>query len=256
MDQALDMVYRGTLEPDRNAPVNPALNALEPGTRDWLGTHGFIVESDGRWLEALTHGSFNGNSGNPSEVLAKDYQRLEFLGDRVLGLAVASWLYRAGDGPEGKLSQRLNALVSGATCARIARRIGVPQHVRLGKQARDDGGTDSDKILGDVMEALIGASFIEQGFDITCDIIYDLWASELEGDVGRAKHPKSALQEWAAGNRRAMPVYDVVERSGPDHAARFKVRVSIHNVGAAEATASSKGEAERLAAKAFLEQFG
>jgi ribonuclease-3 len=188
--------------------------------------------------------------------MAKDYQRLEFLGDRVLGLAVAAWLYRAGDGPEGKLSQRLNALVSGTTCARIARRIGVPEHIRLGKQARDDGGKDSDKILGDVMEALIGASFIEQGFDATRDVIYQLWADELEGDVGRAKHPKSALQEWAAGNRRAMPVYEVVERSGPDHAARFTVRVTINKVGSAEASATSKGEAERLAAKAFIEQFG
>lgn len=232
------------------------MSLLDEHTRDWLGSVGFGVRDEARWLEALTHGSFNGNSGAPGEVAAKDYQRLEFLGDRVLGLAVASWLYRAGDGPEGKLSQRLNALVSGSTCARIARRIGVPEHIRLGKQARDDGGKDSDKILGDVMEALIGASFMEQGFDATRDIVYRLWAEELEGDVGRAKHPKSALQEWAAGNRRAMPVYDVVERSGPDHAARFTVRVSINNVGAAEATATSKGEAERLAAKAFIERFG
>jgi ribonuclease III len=232
------------------------VSLLQPQTREWLSEVGFGVSEETPWLEALTHGSFNGNSGQPGEVLAKDYQRLEFLGDRVLGLAVASWLYRAGDGPEGKLSQRLNALVSGTTCARIARRIGAPDHIRLGKQARDDGGRDSDKILGDVMEALIGASFIEQGFDATRDIIYRLWADELEGDIGRAKHPKSALQEWAAGNRRAMPVYDVVERSGPDHAARFTVRVSIHNVGSAEASATSKGEAERLAAKAFLQNYG
>ena len=81
-------------------------------------------------------------------------------------------------------------------------------------------------------------------------------ATKLEGDVGKAKHPKSALQEWAAGNKRAMPQYEVVERSGPDHAARFTVRVSIRNVGEADASASSKGEAERLAAKAFLEQYG
>ncbi len=229
---------------------------LEKQTRDWLDGLGFRVADDTRWLEALTHGSFNGNSGNPNEAMAKDYQRLEFLGDRVLGLAVAAWLYRAGDGPEGKLSQRLNALVSGTACARIARRIGAPDHIRLGKQARDDGGKDSDKILGDVMEALIGASFIEQGFDATRDVIYRLWEHDLKGDVGRAKHPKSALQEWAAGNRRAMPVYEVVERSGPDHAARFTVRVSIKNVGEAEASATSKGEAERLAAKAFIEQFG
>jgi ribonuclease-3 len=242
------MVQRRTLAADRRH----AVSGLEPAARDWLAAQGFVVANEIPWLEALTHGSFNGAGAGG----ATDYQRLEFLGDRVLGLSVASWLYRAGDGPEGKLSQRLNALVSGATCARIAREIGLPAHIRLGKQARDDGGADSDKILGDVMEALIGACFIEHGFDPARDAIHRLWASELEGDVGKAKHPKSALQEWAAGNRRTMPHYEVVERSGPDHAARFTVRVTIRNVGSAEAVATSKGEAERLAAKAFLEQYG
>jgi ribonuclease-3 len=227
------------------------VTTLDPAAREWLEAQGFAVTDEAPWLEALTHGSFNGSGAE-----AADYQRLEFLGDRVLGLSVAAWLFRAGDAPEGKLSQRLNALVSGTTCARIARTIGMPAHIRLGKQARDDGGADSDKILGDVMEALIGACFIQHGFDTARDQIYRLWAEELEGDVGKAKHPKSALQEWAAGNRRSGPVYEVTSRSGPDHAARFTVRVSVRNVGEAEATASSKGEAERLAAKAFLEEFG
>jgi ribonuclease-3 len=241
------MDFRSTLGPDRG----DAVSALEPDARAWLEAQGFAVTNETPWIEALTHGSFNGAGGG-----ATDYQRLEFLGDRVLGLSVASWLYRAGDGPEGKLSQRLNALVSGATCARIARNIDLPAHIRLGKQARDDGGADSDKILGDVMEALIGACFIENGFDAAQRMVYRLWTRELEGDVGKAKHPKSALQEWAAGNKRAVPHYEVVERSGPDHAARFTVRVSVRNVGEAEASASSKGEAERLAAKAFLEEYG
>ena len=232
-------------------------SALPPETRDWLGSYGFTVLNEEQWLSALTHGSFNGNSsakGAPPS--AADYQRLEFLGDRVLGLAVASWLYRAGDAPEGQLSQRLNALVSGATCARIARAIGLPNHIRLGKQAREDGGADSDNILGDVMEALIGACFLEHGYDHARDIVYDLWASELAGNAGKAKHPKSALQEWAAHNRRAMPSYTVVDRSGPDHAMRFTVEVSIASLGKAQGSASSKGEAEKRAAKAFLEEFG
>ena len=225
--------------------------SLDPAARAWLETQGFDVADDAPWLEALTHGSFNGSG---AEVA--DYQRLEFLGDRVLGLSVAAWLFRAGDAPEGKLSQRLNALVSGATCARIARNTGLPAHIRLGKQARDDGGKDSDKILGDVMEALIGACFIQHGFGAAQDMIYRLWAAELEGDEGKSKHPKSALQEWAAGNRRVTPLYEVIDRSGPDHAARFTVRVTVRNVGSAEASATNKSEAERLAAKAFLEQFG
>ncbi len=236
-------------------------NSLPPETREWLATHGFAVRDEARWLRALTHGSFNGNittrgASQANLESAGDYQRLEFLGDRVLGLAVASWLYRAGDAAEGQLSQRLNALVSGATCARIARSIGMPDHIRLGKQAREDGGADSDNILGDVMEALIGACFIEHGYDTARDVVYDLWASELAGNAGKAKHPKSALQEWAAGNRRSMPVYQVVERSGPDHAAQFTVEVSIPSIGSAQGSASSKGEAEKRAAQAFLEEFG
>jgi len=238
-----------------------AATVLPPETCEWLGQHGFAVREEARWLQALTHGSFNGTAPNKGAAKAGsegsgDYQRLEFLGDRVLGLAVASWLYRAGDAPEGQLSQRLNALVSGATCARIARSIGLPDHIRLGKQAREDGGADSNNILGDVMEALIGACFIEHGYDIARDAIYDLWAKELAGNAGKAKHPKSALQEWAAGNRRATPDYQVVERSGPDHAAQFTVEVTIPSLGSARGSASSKGEAEKRAAEAFLNEFG
>lgn len=229
------------------------MSALEPETLRWLADTGFTVSNPRAWLEALTHGSINTAPNGEDQV---DYQRLEFLGDRVLGLSVASWLYSAGDAPEGRLSQRLNALVSGATCARIARAIDLSDHIRLGKQAREDGGADSDNILGDAMEALIGASFVENGYEATRDVVYRLWASELDGDAGKAKHPKSALQEWAAGNRRAMPQYEITDRSGPDHAARFTVRVSIASVGSAEATANSKGAAEKLAAQAFLEEFG
>ena len=233
------------------------MSELAQATRDWLEQTGFTVVDEARWLEALTHGSFNSTvSGARGTEPEADYQRLEFLGDRVLGLPVASWLYSASDRNEGQLSQRLNALVSGATCARVARTIELAGHMRLGKQAREDGGAESDNILGDVMEALIGASYLDNGFDATRAVILDLWHRELSGDAGTAKHPKSALQEWAAGNRRSMPQYDVIDRSGPDHAARFTVRVSVHNVGEADAVASSKGEAEKLAAKAFLEKYG
>lgn len=199
------------------------------------------------WLEALTHGS----TGHE-----RDYQRLEFLGDRVLGLVVAEWLHERSTGDEGKLSQRLNALVSRATCARIAREIDLGPHIRLGKQAQDDGGRDSDNILGDVMEALIGACFVTRGYDAARALVRRLWADAVEGKTGKAKHPKSALQEWAAGNRRRMPEYRLVERSGPDHAARFTVAVAIHGVGEAQATGTSKQEAETRAAEQFMRQFG
>lgn len=217
-------------------------------------TRAFLTELSGRplsdeglWLEALTHGS----TGE-----ARNYERLEFLGDRVLGLVIAEWLHALGTGDEGKLSQRLNALVSRTMCAEIARSRGLGEHLRLGKQARDDGGHDSDNILGDVMEALIGACFIQAGYDAARRMVRGLWSEAVEGRAGQRKHPKSALQEWAAGNRRKMPEYRLVDRSGPDHAAKFTVAVAVKGVGEAEASGTSKQEAETLAAEEFMKRFG
>lgn len=221
---------------------------IDEQTRAFLIQHaGYAPENEALWLSALTHGS-TGEKRN--------YERLEFLGDRVLGLAVAEWLYQNSDEAEGRLSQRLNALVSRATCAAIAREIGLGPRMRLGKQARDDGGQDSDNILGDVMEALIGACFSERGFDTAREMVHRLWADALAGKTGKRKHPKSALQEWAAGNRRKMPEYKLLDRSGPDHALKFTVEVQVHNVGSAQATAHSKQDAETLAAEEFMRKFG
>ena len=164
-----------------------------------------------------------------------------------------SGLYRQDEAPEGVLSQRLNALVSRRTCAAVARSIGLPPHVVLGRQAQDDGGTDSDNILGDVMEALLGAHFIETGFEDTRDLVHRLWSAKFESDAGEAKHPKSALQEWAAGKGGRVPRYTLVERSGPDHASRFTVEVGVEGFGSARATAASKQEAQSMAAHKFLE---
>ena len=223
------------------------MTALEPDTRAWLDASGFSVADEALWREALTHGS----TGE-----ARDYDRLEFLGDRVLGLSIAEWLYQRGTDAEGKLAQRLNALVSKRACARVARAIGVGDHVRLGKQAREDGAGESDNVLGDVMESLLGAQFLEAGFDSARGLVRTFWAEAVDGHAGRSKHPKSALQEWAAGNQRRSPVYELVERSGPDHKARFTVKVVVHNVGETLATASSKQEAETEAAKLFMERYG
>ena len=220
---------------------------LGADARGWLERLGFKVVDPALWVEALTHGSTGA---------ARDYQRLEFLGDRVLGLTIADWLYRRDRSVEGELAQRLNALVSRQTCARRARDIGAPEHVRLGKQARDDGAADSDNVLGDVMEALLGANFLESEFASTRDLVLALWQPELDSAADQGKHPKSALQEWAAGKRRKPPEYQVVELSGPDHARRFTVQVSVKNVGAVTASASGKQDAETEAARLFMERYG
>ena len=184
-----------------------------------------------------------------------DYERLEFLGDRVLGLAIAAWLYELfPDEPEGKLSRRLNALVARETCAEVAREIGVAAEVRLGKQARDDGASDSDNVLGDVVEALLGALYLEAGIEPAAAFVRRAWGERVSSQDRAPKHPKSALQEWAAANDRKAPVYSLADRSGPHHAPKFVVEVEIAGAGSARAEGLSKQEAETEAAKALLEQ--
>ena len=192
---------------------------------------------------ALTHASRS----------EENYERLEFLGDRVLGLATAAWLYELfPDDPEGKLSRRLNDLVSRKSCAAVARDIGIPERMRLGKQAREDGAQDSDNVLGDAVEALIGAVYLDSGFEAAEDVVQRLWASRV-GELERApKHPKSWLQEWAAANDRRPPDYALVGRSGVPHAPTFQVEVRIKGVGEARGEGASKQEAETEAAKALL----
>jgi len=241
----VDLVHRAPGEPDRGHVLSGSLSEETAGFIAALT--GKAPEQDGLWHEALTHGSMGE---------ARDYQRLEFLGDRVLGLAIAEWLHAQSEAAEGKLSQRLNALVSRETCADVARRLGVAPHIRLGKQARGDGAGQSDNVLGDVMEALIGALFLERGFDAARDFVCSAWEPAMAGGAGQRKHPKAALQEWAAGNRRKPPVYTLVDRSGPDHAAVFTVKVEVPGVGSEQATGSSKQEAERGAAAAFMTRYG
>jgi len=198
------------------------------------------------YSRAVTHGSFGDD----------DYQRLEFLGDRVLGLTIASNLYeRYPNEPEGKLSQRLNGLVSGKFCAEIAGSIGVSNHLLLGKQARDDGARQSAKVLGDVMESLIGAVYLDHGFATAQKFILSHWDGHMKGTSKDAQHPKSALQEWAAANNRKVPEYHLLEKTGPHHDLQFRVRVSVNNIGEVEATASSIQAAQTDAAKLFLEKF-
>jgi len=241
----VDLVHRRALEPHRG-PVLSA--ALESATRQFLTElTGHAPIDDNLWREALTHGSL-GES--------RDYQRLEFLGDRVLGLAIADWLYADGEASEGKLSQRLNVLVSRETCAGVARAFDLAPHIRMGKQARDDGGAQSDNILGDVVEALIGALFVERGFDAARDFVRRAWAAPIAAGAGQRKHPKAALQEWAAGNRRKPPTYAIVAREGPDHAATFTVTVAVKGVGEATARGSSKQDAETAAARTFMNTYG
>ena len=194
---------------------------------------------------ALTHGSHGGES----------YERLEFLGDRVLGLVIAGWLYeRFPTEPEGKMSRRYNALVARETCAEVGRAIGLPPHIRLGKQAREDFANLSDNVVGDVVEALIGALYLDLGMESAEAFIRKAWAPLLDEQKRAPVHPKSALQELAAARDHGVPAYDIVSRFGPHHAPRFRVKVSLGRHGEAEAEGDSKQDAETAAAMLLFEQ--
>lgn len=212
----------------------------------WLeATIGYRPADTSLFERALTHSSHG----------ADNYERLEFLGDRVLGLVVAAWLIESWpDEPEGKLSHRLNALVTGEVCAEIARALGVAAHVRLGRQAIDDGVFGSDNVLGDVTEALIGALYLDAGIEAAAAFIRRAWADRVVLLSSPPKHPKAALQEWTAAQKRRPPAYRIVETSGPDHAPRFTVSVAVKGVGEATGSGHSKQEAETEAARAMLEQ--
>ena len=193
--------------------------------------------------QALTHGSHGGES----------YERLEFLGDRVLGLVIAEWLYRRFPSePEGMMSRRFNALVARETCAEIGRTLDIPAHIRLGRQAREDRATGSDNVVGDVVEALIGALYIDCGLEAAAGFIHTHWAPLVEGQREAPMHPKSALQELAAARGWGTPVYTMTGRSGAHHAPTFRVQVSVRGGGEAEADGPSKQDAETAAAAALL----
>jgi ribonuclease III len=219
---------------------------MEKATIAWLeASLGHRPRDPALFERALTHASFG----------EEQYERLEFLGDRVLGLAIARWLYEIfPDEPEGKLSKRLNALVDRDTCADVARELGVPERLRLGKQAREDGASDSENVLGDVTEALIGALFLEAGLEAAEAFVRRAWDDRVSTRDRAPQHPKSALQEWAAANDRKPPEYRLADRSGPPHAPRFTVEVEIRGIGSASAEGTSKQEAETAAAAKLLEQ--
>jgi ribonuclease-3 len=239
MGEAMDLVLGGAVGPDREDLLMGALETWVARTLDHEPEDRALFE------RAMTHSS-RGDT---------HYERLEFLGDRVLGLTIATWLYELfPDEPEGKLSRRLNALVSGETCAEVARELDTGAHVILGKQARDDGAADSDNVLGDVLEALIGALYLEAGLEAASAFIRRVWGDRVSTHDKAPKHPKSALQEWAAAKDRKPPLYRLTGRSGPHHAPRFAVEVEITGVGTASAEGLSKQEAETAAASALLEK--
>lgn len=193
---------------------------------------------------ALTHSSAATATGN--------YQRLEFLGDRVLGCSVAAWLYGDHDEAEGRLTARLHALVEGPANAVVARSLGVPELLIIEHNARAKGLHQSENVLGDVAEALVAALYLDGGWAVADAFVRREWAQLLVDGPRLLADPKSRLQEWALKRRRGMPTYIVVDRQGPDHAPRFTIEVRVRSEEPARGEGSNKQEAEKAAAVALL----
>jgi ribonuclease-3 len=202
---------------------------------------------------ALTHASMRGGKEQTS-----DNERLEFIGDRVLGLVIAEALSeRFPSASEGELARRFNRLVRGEACARVARAIGVGPYLILSDSEAGSGGRAKGTILADAMEAILGAIFLDAGFEVARTVVRRLWGSnDDQHHTGASPDAKSALQEWAQGKGLALPEYIEVSRKGPDHAPRFISEVRISGCAPARGEGASKRSAEQAAARALLEREG
>lgn len=228
------------------APKRPTLEDLEQR----IG-HAF-KDRDGL-VRALTH-----RSAVPGDrVAGESYQRHEFLGDRVLALVVAEMLFEAHPASEeGDLARRLNSLVRRETCADVAVALDLGPHIRLGVGERQSGGRGKEAILGDVMEAVIAAIFLDAGFETARSFVRRNWLPRMQALSGPLRDAKTTLQEWAQGRGMPTPAYTAVGRSGPDHAPVFTVRVELGDGKTGEGQGKSKREAEQAAATGVLVREG
>ncbi|MBK1634950.1 ribonuclease III [Rhodovulum adriaticum] len=197
---------------------------------------------------ALTHASL-------SSPTRPDNQRLEFLGDRVLGLVMAEALLDADSGAtEGQLAPRFNALVRRETCAAVARDLGVGEVLKLGRSEMMSGGRRKEALLADAMEAVIAAVYQDAGFAVARKLVLRHWRDRIGTVDPDSRDAKTALQEWAQARGQHPPHYVEIARDGPDHAPRFTIAARLENGEEAQAQAGAKRQAEQAAARALLER--
>ncbi len=201
-------------------------------------------------LRALTHGSMSSPNRD-------DNQRLEFLGDRVLGLVMAEALLQADPAAtEGQIAPRYNMLVRRETCADVARAIDLGAVLKIGRSEMKSGGRRKDALLADAVEAVIAAVYLDGGFDAARAVVLRLWDGRIGAVEQDSRDPKTALQEWAQGRGEAIPVYLEIGREGPDHQPVFTIAVTLQSGETEEAKAGSKRQAEQMAAAAMLKRMG
>jgi len=179
---------------------------------------------------------------------------LEFLGDRVLGLVIADLLYHTFPAePEGSLAKRFAALVQGTTLAEIARGINLNEDLILSEAERNAGGADNDNILADCVEAMLGALYLDRGYAMCKDVITRLYGDRITTVQTAPQDPKTTLQERVQGQGLDLPVYSIIDRTGPDHAPEFTVEVTVQGHKPARGIGASRRAAEKKAALQMLE---
>ena len=206
---------------------------------------GHIFRDKDLLTRALTHASVSSTVSN---------ERLEFLGDRVLGLVIAEKLHHLfPDDPEGILALKLNALVRSEACARAAEKIGLGEFLILASSEVASGGRRKSAILAGACEAVIAALYLDGGIAVARDFIEKIWEEQFSGLSRDMRDAKTALQEWSQAKKGgAAPAYKLIKREGPDHAPRFAVEVSVAGQEPVTGEGSSKREAEQAAAGAML----
>jgi ribonuclease-3 len=214
--------------------------------KDFEKRIGHVFSNPEHLVRAVTHSSF-------SSVSRPDNQRLEFLGDRVLGLVMAEALFEADkSAAEGQLAPRFNALVRKEACADVARELELGTVLKLGRSEMLSGGRRKEALLADAMEAVIAAVYQDAGFEAANTVVIKAWGKRVETVDSDSRDPKTSLQEWAQARKQQPPKYVEVARSGPDHAPVFTIEVQLESGQTQRAEATSKRNAEQSAAKTLL----
>ena len=256
--EALDPAIDGKQAPAAVAPATPKTAAKgskrrRRATADFEKRIGYRFSNPALLEQALTHISALTGARNR----AGSYQRLEFLGDHVLGLVVSDMLFRAfAKADEGEMSRRLADLVRKEACADVGRAIDLGAAIRLGSSEANAGGRSRMAILADVCEAMIGAVFVDGGYPAAAALIERLWSERMRTPARPLRDSKTVLQEWAQARGLPTPAYREVERKGPDHNPEFRVTVELPNLTPAEGLGRSKRAAEQAAATAMLTHAG
>jgi ribonuclease III len=202
---------------------------------------------------AITHVS----ALKPQRKRGESYQRLEFLGDHVLGLIVSDMLYRTfPEADEGELSKRLADLVRKESCAEVAKTLGLADDIKLGAVGAGASARLRKSVLGDICEAVIGAVYLDGGYPAAASFVERNWTERMQKPRQPLRDPKTVLQEWAQGKGLPTPVYREVERTGPHHDPQFRVAVDLPGLASAEGVGGSKRAAEKVAASVMIEREG